>query len=87
MWYDGGMEEEIKPGDIVQLKSGGPLMTVEREHMAPDDLLRGTSVRRLTCVWFVKASRPAMLSSMMEGDEGEFRRQDFCPRALQVVKK
>lgn len=33
----------FKPGDLVELKSGGPVMTVERE---------GYSVNSWECTWF-----------------------------------
>jgi uncharacterized protein YodC (DUF2158 family) len=40
----------FKPGDIVQLKSGGPLMTVEQTGEAA---MTGEST--IWCVWFEKA--------------------------------
>ncbi len=42
---------EFKVGDIIQLKSGGPIMTVTGS--APD--MQGTIC--VSCVWFVGASR------------------------------
>jgi len=42
-------EIEFKPGDVVQLKSGGPLMTVSS---VGNDAM--TKRPRVWCVWFVK---------------------------------
>jgi uncharacterized protein YodC (DUF2158 family) len=39
--------EEIKPGDVVRLKSGGPLMTVS--HIDPPDEYGPAQAR---CSWF-----------------------------------
>jgi uncharacterized protein YodC (DUF2158 family) len=36
-------------GDVVELKSGGPKMTVDR--------ILGDSGQRLTCVWFIGTQR------------------------------
>lgn len=43
------MAAKFKPGDIVQLKSGGPAMTVSEE----DDYSRSA----FYCVWFKGASK------------------------------
>jgi len=46
-------EKEIKPGSLVRLKSGGPLMTVA------DVFEVETGVEKATCVWFAdKDSSP-----------------------------
>lgn len=37
---------EIKPGDVVVLKSGGPSMTVEKVGVYSDN------VKKATCTWF-----------------------------------
>lgn len=39
------MPEQFKTGDVVQLKSGGPVMTAERVEQAPQGQL-------VTCRWF-----------------------------------
>lgn len=44
--------EEIKPGDTVRLKSGGPLMTVQT--VGNYDGLGG---RGANCVWFEKSKK------------------------------
>ncbi|MGD9739872.1 MAG: YodC family protein [Bauldia sp.] len=41
-------EPEFKPGDVVQLKSGGPAMTVEGRSAYTDDLI---------CTWFEKEKK------------------------------
>lgn len=41
------MKHDFKPGDLVRLKSGGPLMTYEGEH----------DWAGLLCVWFEGAKR------------------------------
>lgn len=38
---------DFKPGDTVQLKSGGPVMTIE-------SMEAGEGVTYALCVWFVK---------------------------------
>ncbi|MGH0265140.1 YodC family protein [Sinorhizobium meliloti] len=43
------MENEFKPGDVVQLKSGGPPMTVS-------DVPKGSATKYI-CVWFKGASK------------------------------
>ena len=35
---------KFKPGDLVELKSGGPVMTVEEENKFQDD--------KWDCIWF-----------------------------------
>jgi uncharacterized protein YodC (DUF2158 family) len=45
------MTSEIKPGSIVQLKSGGPTMTV---NWVEDDV--GTMIAR--CDWFIQDKAP-----------------------------
>ena len=42
------MSQEISPGDVVQLKSGGPLMTVI-------GIADGGAVR---CIWFPSSDKP-----------------------------
>lgn len=44
-------EDEIKPGDVVELKSGGPPMTIERES--------ATDPGAYLCTWFDGANRMA----------------------------
>lgn len=44
------MEENFKPGDIVVLKSGGPLMTVTYTNTGYRD-------QDLICTWFVDGDR------------------------------
>lgn len=44
------MFDEIKPGDTVQLKSGGPIMTVAR-------LETINGVVNAVCGWFIKQKR------------------------------
>jgi uncharacterized protein YodC (DUF2158 family) len=41
------MERSFRPGDLVQLVSGGPIMTVEGYQDG------GTNDRVMKCVWFV----------------------------------
>jgi uncharacterized protein YodC (DUF2158 family) len=41
------MSEPFKPGDVVRLNSGGPIMTVQ-ELRAPEDVI---------CVWFDKTKQ------------------------------
>lgn len=40
------MSEDIKVGDVVQLKSDGPKMTIDGEHQG-----------QLHCIWFELATR------------------------------
>jgi uncharacterized protein YodC (DUF2158 family) len=54
------MADNLKPGDVVQLKSGGPMMTVK-------DFGYGGKGDEIMCVWFEKNEQrngtfvPAML--------------------------
>ena len=41
------MPDEIRVGDVVQLKSGGPTMTVEDA-----DVISDSQVQLVRCVWF-----------------------------------
>ncbi|MBY5571780.1 DUF2158 domain-containing protein [Rhizobium leguminosarum] len=52
-----GVSMEFVPGDTVQLKSGGPIMTVEQigEHWS----LEGAAI---WCVWFEKAGNKQVAS-------------------------
>lgn len=43
----------MKTGDVVQLKSGGPLMTVQETR---EDLREGYLTIWVTCVWFASNS-------------------------------
>jgi uncharacterized protein YodC (DUF2158 family) len=43
------MEPKFKPGDVVQLKSGGPAMTIEEKV--------GGKAEEYFCIWFRGASR------------------------------
>jgi len=45
------MSDEIKPGSVVQLKSGGPLMTVASVN-------EEAGVRLAYCEWFVQDKAP-----------------------------
>jgi uncharacterized protein YodC (DUF2158 family) len=58
---------EVKVGDVVQLKSGGPLMTVE------DDGACGFTdgKQRTLCVWFAddKRQQQAWLTSTLKHHE------------------
>jgi uncharacterized protein YodC (DUF2158 family) len=49
------MADEFKTGDVVELKSGGPEMTIE----SLDDF--GAGRLRARCVWFEKNKRNAAL--------------------------
>jgi uncharacterized protein YodC (DUF2158 family) len=51
--YGRGMSEQIKPGDVVQLRSGGPRMTVS--HRAVTAM--STSPTDWVCVWFAGTER------------------------------
>ena len=43
-------EQPFKPGDVVQLRSGGPVMTVESIGSMMDD-------ESVNCVWFEKTKQ------------------------------
>ena len=58
--------EEFAPGDIVQLKSGGPLMTVEE--VGKDSLTEEDTV---WCTWFEKV-----------GNRQERQKETFRPVTL-----
>lgn len=58
---------EFEPGDIVQLKSGGPPMTVERIGKDPR-----TQEETVFCTWFDKV-----------GKRQELRRENFIPVLLE----
>ena len=58
---------EFEPGDIVQLKSGGPQMTVERIGKDPR-----TQEETVFCTWFDKV-----------GNRQELHREPFVPVLLQ----
>ena len=62
---------EFKPGDLVRLKSGGPLMTVEQ--VGEKALTGGEAV---WCVWFEKV-----------GNKQEAKRDDFPPVVLERSSK
>jgi uncharacterized protein YodC (DUF2158 family) len=51
------MNDELKPGDVVQLKSGGPLMTVQTVGVYTD----GPGAE---CVWFEKSKRERAVFSL-----------------------
>ena len=51
----------IALGDVVRMKSGGPLMTVESEERE-----HARSSRRLTCVWFVANDRPPITTTVVD---------------------
>jgi uncharacterized protein YodC (DUF2158 family) len=63
---------DIRPGDVVQLKSGGPKMTVERVGLLPqfkDD------VQRAYCRWFMldepkEGAFPAHMLKKDKDDDG-----------------
>lgn len=62
------MAKNLQPGDVVQLKSGGPLMTVQR--VAPT----GTE-SSATCLWFSDAGKLEnavfSLATLAQEKEGE----------------
>lgn len=45
----------FKPGDVVQLKSGGPKMTVDKENIDPIRALDADGVKIYDCTWFDRA--------------------------------
>jgi uncharacterized protein YodC (DUF2158 family) len=47
------MSEELKPGEVVQLKSGGPPMTIE----GIGKYGMGATTDRANCVWFEGTKR------------------------------
>ena len=49
------MPDEIKVGDVVQLKSGGPAMTVEDAAVISD-----SQVQLARCVWFDPSATTAL---------------------------
>ncbi len=59
----------MKPGDIVRLRSGGPLMTIE-EQLSID------GVERVRCVWFQDESGGTV------GGPWSIHRADFLPATL-----
>ena len=62
---------ELKVGDLVQLKSGGPIMTVES--------VGGSSIQRalggglVCCVWF--------------DDQGHVQSEDFSEEVLKCTRR
>jgi uncharacterized protein YodC (DUF2158 family) len=61
-------------GEVVQLKSGGPLMTVETSQPVHHFTLFGRKIERaayVPCVWF-------------DSDSREFLREKFAPEQLQT---
>lgn len=75
------MADNLKPGDVVRLKGGGPAMTVERvEHD------KVSSTMTVQCVWFQRLES-ALVSSAAAASTGEpiwgdHRRQQFPYAAL-----
>jgi uncharacterized protein YodC (DUF2158 family) len=43
-------QPDLKPGDLVVLKSGGPVMTVDAVN---SDIYEPTKMTGVSCVWFV----------------------------------
>lgn len=65
----------MKLGEVVQLKSGGPLMTVQRYQEAHCFKFLGYEIERkayVICEWF-------------EAEERAYVRERFLPEQLQVV--
>jgi uncharacterized protein YodC (DUF2158 family) len=65
----------MKLGEVVQLKSGGPLMVIERNQEAHSFKLFGHEIERkayVICQWF-------------ESEERAYVRKRFLPEQLQVV--
>lgn len=48
------MMSEIKSGDVVELKSGGPRMTVESGGPSPEEKSEGC----VCCIWFANDDSP-----------------------------
>jgi uncharacterized protein YodC (DUF2158 family) len=48
-------DEEFKEGDTVQLKSGGPVMTIE--HIGEYGMVPGSGHTQAKCVWFDKTKK------------------------------
>ena len=46
----------FNPGDVVQLKSGGQKMTVDREDIDPIGAMDENRVRKYLCTWFDKST-------------------------------
>jgi uncharacterized protein YodC (DUF2158 family) len=59
------MADNLKPGDVVQLKSGGPLMTVQGDGY-------GNSGDLVLCMWFdgAKQVTGTFHPSMLEKESG-----------------
>ena len=60
----------MKAGDVVVLKSGGPLMTVEQARVG-----EGFAVQEAVCVWF---------EELGDGKYGANRQETFNPNSLEV---
>jgi uncharacterized protein YodC (DUF2158 family) len=66
------VEHDFKPGDLVRLKSGGPLMTVE-------SVIETSDPRRLVCIWFI--------SPAMQSRRPGMKRYDFLHMTLERAEK
>jgi uncharacterized protein YodC (DUF2158 family) len=53
------MTEKLKKGDVVRLKSGGPLMTVQQVEDRP-------GLQAVHCVWF-SSHNPSPLTNVFDG--------------------
>lgn len=62
---------EFAPGDLVQMKSGGPVMTVER--IGKDER---TGENAISCTWFEKV-----------GNRQDLQRSTFNPVVLEKYKR
>ena len=76
------MADEIKTGDVVRLKSGGPMMTVQEIVKGSDDLV---------CAWFLgdedhsKAFARSALEKIGEADRLlEIRRQQLARKTKPI---